>query len=102
MTKFYLLRYVLYEAQRTVHFKCKSIPLFFTIHAPAWKPELLPLKKAAVPKIWSNNSNLQFVTRGLVTEGDREMPNGIFWDRAYPYGIREMLSFPTPCGQETW
>lgn len=56
--------------------------LYFSpyMHLP-WKPELLPLKKAAVPKILSNNSNLQLIMSRLVTEGDREMLHGIFWDQ---------------------
>lgn len=61
--------------------------LYFSpyMHLP-WKPVLLPLKKAAVPKIRSNNCNLQFITSRPVTERDRKMLLGIFWHKGYDYG----------------
>lgn len=50
-----------------------------------WKPELLPVKKAAAPRILSNNrklANQTFTSCRLVPVGDREMPGwNILWPR---------------------
>lgn len=54
------------------------VDLYFTacMHL-LWKPKLLPVKKAAAPRILSNNrkiANQMFISCKLVPVGDREMP----------------------------